>query len=102
MTDPGVPAPMREYIGVYDADATLWGELSHWVGARLGVRHCALCEVTHGLVRRKVEWDRCAAGLAAPFPLYHRDDAPAALGAGGEPMGLPTWERIMDINPSDC
>jgi hypothetical protein len=74
-------APYREYIGVYDADATLWGELSYWVGARLGVRHCALCEVTHGLVRRKAEWDRCAAGLAVPFTLYHRDDAPADVRA---------------------
>jgi hypothetical protein len=52
-------AQASEYIGVYDADATLWGELSYWVGARLGVRHCALCEVTHGLVRRNAEWGSC-------------------------------------------
>ncbi|GDX28913.1 hypothetical protein LBMAG13_13430 [Actinomycetes bacterium] len=31
---------MSQLIGVYDADATLWGEISYWVGARLGVRHC--------------------------------------------------------------
>ncbi len=34
-------------FGVYDADATLWGEMSYWVGARLGVRHCGLCDITH-------------------------------------------------------
>ena len=42
--------------GVYDANGSLPGELAYWVGARLGVRHCALCEITHGLVRAKPEW----------------------------------------------
>jgi hypothetical protein len=42
-------------------------------------------------VRRKAEWDRCAAGLAVPFTLYHRDDAPAdvrAAAAGAYPVVL--------------
>ena len=38
---------VRELIGVYDADATLWGEVSYWVGARLGQRHCSLCDIMH-------------------------------------------------------
>jgi hypothetical protein len=100
MSDPGLPARVREYIGVYDADATLWGELSYWVGARLGVRHCALCEVTHGLVRRKAEWDRCTAGLAVPFTLYHRDDAPAdvrAAAAGAYPVVLARSDRGLEV-----
>lgn len=29
-----------EYIGVYNADASIWGEVSYWFGARLGIRHC--------------------------------------------------------------
>jgi len=36
-----------EYIGVYNADASVWGEVSYWFGARIGVRHCSLCDVTH-------------------------------------------------------
>jgi hypothetical protein len=76
------PAAYEEYVGIYDADATLWGEVSYWVGARLGTRHCSLCEVTHGMFRRKAEWDRCAASLPAPFTAFHRNDAPpAALAA---------------------
>jgi hypothetical protein len=70
------PAGCDEFVGIYDADSTLWGEVSYWLGARLGTRHCSLCEVTHGMFRRKSEWDQCAASLPAPFAAYHRNDAP--------------------------
>ena len=42
-----------EYIGVYNADASIWGEVSYWFGARLGIRHCSLCDVTHGKFRKR-------------------------------------------------
>jgi len=80
-----------EFIGVYDADATLWGELSYWIGARLGVRHCSLCEVTHGLFRRRSDWEACAVSLPAPFVAYHRNDAPSDVretAAGSYPVVL--------------
>lgn len=68
-------------IGVYDADGTLRGELSYWVGARLGKAHCALCDITHGLTRTKAEWKHCRATLPVPFDTYHRDDQPDAVRA---------------------
>ena len=67
---------ITELIGVYDADSTLLGEISYWVGARLGITHCSLCELTHGLFTKKSEWNQCAESLAIPFRLFHRDDAP--------------------------
>jgi hypothetical protein len=67
---------VRELIGVYDADATLWGEVSYWVGARLGQRHCSLCDITHGLFTPKPQWHDCAAALPVPFATYHRNDQP--------------------------
>ena len=67
---------ITELIGVYDADSTLFGEISYWVGARLGTAHCSLCELTHGLFTKKSEWKQCAESLAVPFHLFHRDDAP--------------------------
>jgi len=67
---------ITELIGVYDADSTLLGEISYWVGARLGVTHCSLCELTHGLFTKKSEWKQCAESLAVAFRLFHRDDAP--------------------------
>ncbi|MCX6516304.1 MAG: hypothetical protein NTZ62_06695 [Actinobacteria bacterium] len=67
---------ITEFIGVYDADSTLLGEISYWVGARFGITHCSLCELTHGLFTQKSEWKQCAESLAIPFRLFHRDDAP--------------------------
>ncbi|HSP27518.1 MAG TPA: hypothetical protein VLN74_03130 [Ilumatobacteraceae bacterium] len=66
-------------VGVYDADGTLRGEVEYWVGARLGRRHCSLCEITHGTFRRRPEWDAWRAGLPVRFDTYHRDDQPDAV-----------------------
>lgn len=63
-------------VGVYDADGTLRGELSYWVGARLGRRHCSLCDITHGSVRERDEWKACRVGLPVPFDTFHRNDQP--------------------------
>ena len=63
-------------VGVYDADGTARGELAYWVGARLGRRHCSLCEITHGSVRQRPEWKACRQDLPVPFDTYHRNDQP--------------------------
>jgi hypothetical protein len=73
-------------VGVYDADSTLRGELSYWVGARLGRRHCSLCDITHGSVRQRPEWTACRVGLPVPFDTFHRNDQPDPVRAtaGGQ------------------
>lgn len=65
-----------EYIGVYNADASIWGEVSYWFGGRLGIRNCLLCDVTHGLFRERSNWVQCSESLGVSFSTYHRDDAP--------------------------
>ena len=78
-----------EHIGVYDADSTLIGEVSYWIGARLGRAHCSLCDLTHGLFTVKSEWKQCTRTLGVPFRTYHRNDAPAdvlATAAGSFPV----------------
>ena len=67
---------VRELIGVYDADATLWGEVSYWVGARLGQRHCSLCDITHGVFTKKSQWQACELRLPVEFHTFHRNDQP--------------------------
>ena len=71
---------MPKLIGVYDADATLWGEMSYWVGARFGVRHCSLCDITHSLFREKSQWRECKSKLDTEldveFETFHRNDQP--------------------------
>ncbi|MEY3165365.1 MAG: hypothetical protein RLZZ270_1104 [Actinomycetota bacterium] len=65
-----------QLIGIYDADATIIGEVSYWIGARLGLRHCSLCDVTHGLVSEKASWRACKEDLPLPFVTFHRNDMP--------------------------
>ena len=72
---------LRRLVGVYDADHTLRGELSYWVGARLGRAHCSLCDITHGTFREKPDWQACRMGLPIPFDTFHRDDQPDAVRA---------------------
>ena len=63
-------------IGVYDADGTVLGELSYFVGKRLGRAHCGLCDITHGLVRERADWRVERDRLPIPFDVLHRDDQP--------------------------
>ncbi len=56
-------ATILRLVGVYDADGSLRGELAYWVRARLGRAHCALCDITHGAVRERREWQAGRAEL---------------------------------------
>lgn len=68
-----------EFIGVYDADSTVIGEISYWIQARLGRTHCALCDITHGLFTKKRTWQECQQQLPIPFMTFHRNDAPPEI-----------------------
>jgi hypothetical protein len=71
---------VTKLIGVYDADATLLGEVSYWLGARFGVRHCSLCDITHSLFREKSQWRECQSRLESDLHVeietFHRNDQP--------------------------
>lgn len=76
---------MVRLLGVYDADHTLWGELSYWVGARMGRRHCSLCDITHSSVRERADWRACRDQVDVPFETLHRDEVPDEVAAAGGP-----------------
>lgn len=84
-TEPTSAPQIRRLVGVYDADGSWRGELAYWVGARLGRRHCSLCDITHGSVRERPEWAACKAGLPVEFATFHRNDQPDEVrrAAGG-------------------
>ena len=79
--EPRLPQTIRRLVGVYNADGSVRGELTYFVGARLGRAHCSLCDITHGLVRERAEWRTRRASLPVPFDTYHRDDQPAEVRA---------------------
>jgi len=65
---------VQRYVGVYDADGGIVGELRYVVGHLLGRTECALCDITHSPVRRKRSWDAMVASLPVPFDLRHRNE----------------------------
>ena len=75
-----------EFIGIYNAESTVLGELSYWIGARLGIRHCSLCDITHGLFTKRADWQECESALQVPFTTFHINDAPEdiTLAANGK------------------
>ena len=65
---------------VYDADAGVRGELAY-VAGKLRGRHCGLCDITHGTLRRKPAFDEFACTLSVPFDVWHRNEQTADVAA---------------------
>jgi len=93
------PSPLQ-LIGIYDADSTLIGEISYWIGARLGRTHCSLCDLTHGLFTKKSEWKACELSLHIPFETFHRNDAPEdvlEVAQGNFPIVLAKYSHGVEV-----
>ena len=89
-----------ELIGIYDADSTLVGEISYWIAARLGKKHCSLCDITHGVFTVKSEWKACAASIPVPFLTFHRNDAPSdilAVAIDNFPIVLARYSHGLEV-----
>ncbi len=80
---------ITRYLGVYDADGGIVGELRYVIGHLLGTAECALCDITHSPVRRKPAWDRMVVTLGVPFDLRHRDELTASEAAALAGTRLP-------------
>ena len=102
---------ITRYLGVYDADGGLAGELRYVVGHLLGTAECALCDITHSPVRRKRAWDAMVAELEAPFDLRHRNELTDAETRALATMGLPvvaaelgdgSWVRLLGRDALDA
>ena len=63
-------------VGVYDADGGLLGEAAYVWGKVRRTRHCALCDITHGRVRRRPTWDRMVVEPGIPVDRLHLDEMP--------------------------
>jgi hypothetical protein len=100
---------ITEIVGVYDADGGLLGEAAYVWGKVRGTRHCGLCDITHGTVRRKAEWDRMAATLPVQVRLLHLneldDELAAAVAATRAPVVLAraggAWRELVGAQELD-
>jgi hypothetical protein len=87
-----VTQPIRHFVGVYDADGGLIGELRYVIGHLRGTTSCSLCDITHTAIRKKPAFTQAVAQLDVPFVLKHRNELTvnekAAIGADGLPAVL--------------
>ncbi len=77
--EPSPVATIRRFVGVYNAEGTLRGELAYVVGRWRGTAHCGLCDITHGRLRERSDWRQRRDELPVDFDTYHRDDQPEAV-----------------------
>ncbi len=88
MEQPNKVTKVTGFVGVYDADGGVRGEVSYVVGKMLGTAHCALCDVTHAGVARKRAWDRMVNHFGVPFALLHRNEMSADITRAVSGYGL--------------
>ncbi len=78
-----------ELVGVYRADGGPLGELRYVAGKMTGSAHCGLCDITHGSVRRRPEWDEMVARLGVPVVLMHLNEMTREVTAAVRDAGAP-------------
>ena len=93
-------------VGIYDADGSIRGELAYLIGRTRGTAHCALCDITHGRLRRRADFDDACRGLAVPLKLCHRDeiDETVRAAAGGSypcVVGVGAEGALVVMDPDD-
>jgi hypothetical protein len=94
------PHPVVELVGVYDADGTIRGELSYLVRRAAGRGHCALCDISHGTLRRRPSFDIAIGRLPVPLRMLHRDELDAdqaAAAADSVPCVLAVSARGVEV-----
>ena len=66
------------FVGIYDADGGLGGELRYVANKLLGRRKCALCDITHGWnPMGSRSWKQACSVSNVELELVHRDEAAA-------------------------
>ena len=97
---------IARFLGVYDANGGIVGELRYVIGHLVGTAECALCDITHSPVRRKRTWDAMVARLDAPFDLRHRNElsdieqralAGVVLPVVAAELADGTWTTLLDV-----
>ncbi len=65
---------IERLLGIYNAKGSLSGEVSYFFGKLAGTHQCALCDITHGIIREKKAFKEAKSNLAIPFETLHLDE----------------------------
>ncbi len=100
------PERILRLTGVYHADGGLLGELRYVVGKLRGVTRCALCDITHGALRKKPAFAAWQRALPVPLALVHlneRSPEVARATAGRTPALVAHTARrvVMLLGPGE-
>ena len=75
-------SPVVRFVGIYNADGGLAGELRYVYAKLSGSASCALCDITHGTkLRSKEAWRTCKTALPVPIETLHRNERDQKLTA---------------------
>jgi hypothetical protein len=72
-------AEVVRFIGVFNGDGGLRGELAYVFGKLLGTTSCGLCDISHRGLRSNPEWKDLTCALGVPFDLVHRNERSAEV-----------------------
>ena len=82
-------------VGVYNANGGLLGEMAYVLGHAIGVRNCALCDITHSPIKKKNDFKSLEKSVAQEFGLgfslvhkNERSEAQLLASNGREPCVL--------------
>ncbi|MBN7557983.1 hypothetical protein [Mycobacteroides abscessus] len=67
------------FVGVYNGNGGVRGELAWALGKLRGAASCALCDITHRGIRTNPRWQDLACTLGAPIDLVHRNKRSAEI-----------------------
>lgn len=62
------------FIGIFNGDAGVRGELAYVFGKLRGSTSCALCDITHRGLRTNPGWKDVICAVGVPFDLVHRNE----------------------------
>jgi hypothetical protein len=83
-----------KFVGIYNADGTVLGEITYVAKKLAGRGSCALCDITHGWTGRKKSFDDACTSASIEIELLHRDEAtPEQLAAAAS---LPAVIALRD------
>tara|TARA_B110000879_G_scaffold67206_1_gene94136 strand:- start:43 stop:417 length:375 start_codon:yes stop_codon:yes gene_type:complete len=66
-------------VGIYNANGSFTGEIAFLFGKFTGRTECALCDITHGPLKKKSAFFRAQQTLGIPFEILHLDELDATV-----------------------
>jgi len=73
---------MRHFIFIYQANSGIRANIPGAIAKAFGGKSiCSLCNITHGPIHERPEWEQFIASLTEKPEIYHADEVPAGIAA---------------------